>query len=73
MTLREYVDAQKEARGSEVSDHTIITELSNASTIGKTTLYNVLRGQRLSRYPLAVALSRATRGAVPVAKLLKEV
>jgi len=68
MTLREYIDSKKK---KDQTDHPIVCLLSTASGVGKTTIYNVLSGQKIARYPIAAQLSRATGGLVTPQELIK--
>ena len=75
MNLREYIDEVKDEQErmlTPCSDNVIITQLSEESNIGKTTIYKMLHGHKLNRYNLAVALSQATGGRVKIGELLKQ-
>jgi DeoR/GlpR family transcriptional regulator of sugar metabolism len=49
-----------------------IRKLSEASGVSEHTIRAVARGMKLSLYPKALALSKATGGAVPVESMLAE-
>lgn len=71
MTLTEYVNQQMQTTG-KTSRRAILEPLSVKAGVSFTTLSNVDRGARITRYDVAKAIEGATRGAVTVRELCEQ-